>query len=459
MSNDDPIATYQRVRSAVNNAVDSWRSGPTSWSIGEVNEFSDVVAAYQRIRSVPVTRVDVGVDTIKVAAADGSVIEFSPYDVTDETVKRLVACATPAPFGRGTETVVDETVRKAVEIPGDRLTIESSSYTTPTDSKTISSALRTSLHYKVVPYKMHIYPEGGHFDQHLDTLHGKDHVATAVLGLGTEYEGGELVVRDEAMDLRPTKYANHSRLNMAVFYTDQPHTVQPVTSGTRIVIQFDIHLLNPGSDEYDAEQDKYDEDEDGEPWEAECASSDEEDYSPDLLSELVDALCAVGVEKFPLALMCAHLYSVRSLSNIDLLRGSDRDVYDALSPHFNIRLEALTVAVEKNGYNEPNETYIKPLRWSDDDDDDDEPNAKRRCTSDSGGSDEASGSDKASGSDEVDDADEVSSTPPRLPTVIPWNARAAKVQLDSSPYIEHTGNESQAGVDVYHAVCMVLERK
>jgi DnaJ family protein A protein 2 len=85
---------------------------------------------------------------------------------------------------------------------------------------------------------MHIYEVGGHFEKHKDTIHAPNHYATLVMGLNSEYTGGELVLeangKDHILDVKN---------GYAIFLTDMNHQVKEVTSGTRIVLQFDLYDL------------------------------------------------------------------------------------------------------------------------------------------------------------------------------------------------------------------------
>lgn len=178
----------------------------------------------------------------------------------------LLSHATPAPFGQGTESVLDSTIRSALEIPAARLKLEDPS------ANHAPFALNVTRHAaEIVPplrrvsatlYKMHLYKEGGHFEVHRDTVHDAEHAATAVLQLGSRFTGGDLVLMGVGKDDFGEVVRKEERLTadvlsneqfmfgLATFYTDIPHCVEPVTSGVRVVLQYDLQFSKTNFQEY-----------------------------------------------------------------------------------------------------------------------------------------------------------------------------------------------------------------
>jgi hypothetical protein len=82
----------------------------------------------------------------------------------------------------------------------------------------------------------------------MDSTHSNEHHATLLVALNTSWEGGDLVFRrngiETYVDLRPrTPTPSPGSIELqAVFFTDTEHCVEPVKSGTRIVLQFDVKL-------------------------------------------------------------------------------------------------------------------------------------------------------------------------------------------------------------------------
>jgi hypothetical protein len=99
-------------------------------------------------------------------------------------IEKVKCHATPAPFGLNQETIIDENVRKALEIPGSSIEIMDKQKLT-----TGNLPLEYPLAYqklKKVLYMMNIYEApGGKFEFHQDTPHGKFHHASLVVCLPT----------------------------------------------------------------------------------------------------------------------------------------------------------------------------------------------------------------------------------------------------------------------------------
>jgi hypothetical protein len=55
-------------------------------------------------------------------------------------------------------------------------------------------------------YKLHLYPPGGHFEWHADTQHGASHFATGIVVLGSEFAGGDLLVRHDVAETRSARW-------------------------------------------------------------------------------------------------------------------------------------------------------------------------------------------------------------------------------------------------------------
>ena len=113
-------------------------------------------------------------------------------------------------------------------------------------------------------YKMAIYQEGGHFQFHRDSLHADNHQATLLLEVRSAHEGGKFVIDhygcgpnkievvkdyigketyDTMFEMSFDETGSVSTpLKWMAFYTDALHKVERVTSGTRIVIQYDVYI-------------------------------------------------------------------------------------------------------------------------------------------------------------------------------------------------------------------------
>ncbi|KZV92403.1 hypothetical protein EXIGLDRAFT_749709 [Exidia glandulosa HHB12029] len=183
------------------------------------------------------------------------------------------ALAVPSSFGKGAETVYDESVRKGTEVSADKLGFAleeriSGSFTAKDIFKNVAEAVATALFpgqpVKLVFYKLAIYEPGGHFEKHRDTTHADSHHGTLLIGCTPEgattpwedddnddddddadegvsyaYEGGQFSIHHS--DGTSSKWPVRPDSWLA-FYTDLEHSVAPVTKGVRLTLQFDIYL-------------------------------------------------------------------------------------------------------------------------------------------------------------------------------------------------------------------------
>ena len=79
----------------------------------------------------------------------------------------------------------------------------------------------------------------------MDSTHSDKHHATLLVALNTSWDGGDLVLRRKGIetDLRHRNSApGRMELQTVAFFTDTEHRVEPVKSGIRIVLQFDVEL-------------------------------------------------------------------------------------------------------------------------------------------------------------------------------------------------------------------------
>jgi hypothetical protein len=225
------------------------------------------------------------------------------------TVRALVGLCRPAPYGKGTKTLVDTRVRKTHELdPKDfRLGDDWQS--------AIADATRTAAEQLGLPadllearlYKLLVYEKGGFFLPHRDSEKHDRMVASLIAVLPNRFEGGRLVVRhgaarqkldfEEAVLGRAACYA--------AFYADCEHEVERVTSGARLCLAYNLVLK--------AKRTK-------------SSAGAAPTAAADPLAESLRGWVANQPAK-PLVFALEHHYTERGLS-LDLLKGADRQVAD-----------------------------------------------------------------------------------------------------------------------------------
>ncbi|KAG2091959.1 uncharacterized protein F5147DRAFT_722671 [Suillus discolor] len=268
--------------------------------------------------------------------------------------------ATPSPFGRGAETVLDPTYRNGTELKAYQLAFslqgEGTQYRQFVSE--VEDKLRTTMfvgrNVFLKLYKLAIYGEGGHFDWHRDSTHSDAHHGTVLVALNTEWEGGELMLRHQGVEtivnMHPTKHSEELQPVVVAFYTDTEHKVMPVTKGTRLVLQYDVELAEqvPRSwiqlPSYTPMQQAF--------LRHQYVASHINTY-PNLDQKLVQAVIdeirelhneGIIVVAFPLP----HLYRKASVKK-KYLKGTDSALFDALENHFNVVLHPVLIRANEDG--------------------------------------------------------------------------------------------------------------
>ncbi|KAG1897693.1 uncharacterized protein F5891DRAFT_1047019 [Suillus fuscotomentosus] len=273
--------------------------------------------------------------------------------------------ATPSPFGRGAETVLDPTYRNGTELKADEL-----AFSLQGDKKSqykqfvskVEDELQTSMfvgkNVSLKLYKLAIYGEGGHFDWHRDSTHSDAHHGTVLVALNTEWEGGELMLRHQGVEtivnMHPTKHPRKSGEELhpvvVAFYTDTEHKVMPVTKGTRLVLQYDVEVVEQPPEDgitppsYTPMERAF--------LRHQHIESHINTY-PNLDQKLVQAVVdeirdlhkgGTTVVAFPLT----HLYRKASVKK-KYLKGTDSALSDALENHFNVVLHPVLIRAIEDG--------------------------------------------------------------------------------------------------------------
>jgi predicted 2-oxoglutarate/Fe(II)-dependent dioxygenase YbiX len=158
----------------------------------------------------------------------------------------LIAVAEQAPYGRGTETLVDTDVRRTWQIDATRIHISGRRWAEDLDRivHAVTEGLGVRGEVQAEPYKLLLYDTGSFFVSHRDTEKAPGMFATLVLALPSEYRGGELVIRHNSEEVRlDLRCDDPSEVAYAAFYADCRHEVLPVEGGYRWALVY--NLLRP----------------------------------------------------------------------------------------------------------------------------------------------------------------------------------------------------------------------
>ena len=160
--------------------------------------------------------------------------------------KALVAVAQAAPYGHGTQTVLDEKVRKCWQLDASQVSLKSPQWkkflaeTIEQVRKDLGIKGRVSAH----PYKLLLYGKGGHFKAHRDTEKLDAMFGTLVIALPSAHQGGRLLIRHDGREIEMdfSKEQHRHEFQHAAFFADCEHEVEPVRSGYRCCLVYNLRL-------------------------------------------------------------------------------------------------------------------------------------------------------------------------------------------------------------------------
>jgi hypothetical protein len=152
-----------------------------------------------------------------------------------------------APYGKGTETLVDTRVRRVWRLPPSRFALTNPAW--PEFLAGVVARVQGELGLERQRLTAHLhdlllYEEGGFFKPHRDGEKRDRMVATLVIDLPAAHRGGELVVRHEGEEriVDPSGSESRHQNQFAAFYADCEHEVKPLRSGHRLCLVYDLAL-------------------------------------------------------------------------------------------------------------------------------------------------------------------------------------------------------------------------
>ena len=161
-------------------------------------------------------------------------------------VKELTALAEAAPYGKGTRTVLDETIRKCWQVDASCFSFDSPQWkkflkqTLAVISEDLGIRGKISAH----PYKLLVYGKGGHFKAHKDSEKLDAMFGTLVIALPSKHEGGRLCIRHDGREIEVdfSNEIHRHEFQHAAFFADCEHAVEPVRSGYRCCVVYNLRL-------------------------------------------------------------------------------------------------------------------------------------------------------------------------------------------------------------------------
>ncbi len=161
----------------------------------------------------------------------------------------LVAGAEPAPYGRGSDTLVDTSVRRTWQVDAAKVKLTGRKWAE--DLASVVERVRVGLAVagaiEAQLYKLLIYDTGSFFVSHRDTEKAPGMFATLVVVLPCDYSGGELIIRHRGEEARVDLHRDEpSEAAFAAFYADCLHEVLPIASGYRLALIYNLIRVGEG---------------------------------------------------------------------------------------------------------------------------------------------------------------------------------------------------------------------
>ena len=158
--------------------------------------------------------------------------------------KALIRHAAAAPFGKGRDTIVDESVRKTWEIDAADLKIKGAEWTKELGVFLAETAkgMGIEVAIRAAPYKLLIYEPGGFFAEHQDSEKLPGMFGTLLVGLPSAHEGGELIVNPGRGKKVKVDFSKKDAADFpaVAFIADRKHEIKPVTAGYRVVLVYNL---------------------------------------------------------------------------------------------------------------------------------------------------------------------------------------------------------------------------
>jgi hypothetical protein len=166
--------------------------------------------------------------------------------VTEADSKRLIAKATQAPYGRGTETIVDTDVRRVWQLEPSQFFLRNAAWNAHLATIVNEVGREFGIRQKVDAklYKLLIYEKGSFFAAHRDTEKVPGMFATLVICLPSRHRGGTLIVKHDGQTTRIDFGGENSefKTQYAAFYADCQHEISPVVAGYRVCLVYNLAI-------------------------------------------------------------------------------------------------------------------------------------------------------------------------------------------------------------------------
>ena len=172
--------------------------------------------------------------------------------LAETQARALIERCRQAPYGKGTQTLVDTDVRRVWEMDPACFKLTNPKWQQLIESILYEVQQRLGLEERKLSahlYKLLVYEKGSFFLPHRDGEKLDGMVATLIVALPSVHEGGELIIRHEGRvhEIVFSGAASGLELSYAAFYADCQHEVKPLSSGYRLCLAYNVTLTtSPG---------------------------------------------------------------------------------------------------------------------------------------------------------------------------------------------------------------------
>ncbi|XXG93892.1 hypothetical protein Hte_000141 [Hypoxylon texense] len=162
--------------------------------------------------------------------------------LSEAQARQLIEKSHQAPFGKGSDTIIDTSVRKTWELNPSQFELRGASWQSELDAilSIVRDQLGITAPITAKLYKMLIYEEGAMFKAHTDTEKIPGMFGTLVISLPSPHEGGDVVVKHCGVE--KTLQTSKEDMSCLFWYSDVSHEVLPLTAGYRWVLTYNLAI-------------------------------------------------------------------------------------------------------------------------------------------------------------------------------------------------------------------------
>jgi 2OG-Fe(II) oxygenase superfamily len=166
--------------------------------------------------------------------------------LTPRDAEAIIKCCHASPYGKGGETLINDSVRKSWELDADQFYLQNPAWQKQIQllvANVVSGLglIANPQEVKAELYKLLLYGEEAFFLPHQDTEKADGMFGTLVVCLPSKHEGGDVIASHKGEHLKfSTAEASEFDFSYAAWYSDVRHEVKPVTSGYRLVLTYNL---------------------------------------------------------------------------------------------------------------------------------------------------------------------------------------------------------------------------